>query len=161
MTQWQPHGLYGPWNSPGQNTGVGSRSLLQGNFPIQGLNPGLPHCGQIFYQLSHKGSPRILEWVAYSFSRGSSQPRNRTRVSCIAGRFFTNRFFIREAHRGLSTAEKYSKNISKQFTEKKMQMVTKLMITCQLCQQGKVQIRAMMRKGFWFWFCFTHWVGKS
>ena len=45
--------------------------------------------GRFFYQLSHKGSPRILEWVACPFSRGSSQPRNQTRVSCIAGRFFT------------------------------------------------------------------------
>ena len=71
---WPP-GLYSPWNSPGQNTGVGSLSLLQGIFPTQGLNPGLPYCGWIFYQLSHKGSPRILEWVAYPFSRGSSQPR--------------------------------------------------------------------------------------
>ena len=53
----QPHGLYSPWNSPGQNTGVGSLSLLQGTFPTQGLNPGLPHCRQILYQLSHKGSP--------------------------------------------------------------------------------------------------------
>jgi len=48
----QPHRLY---NSPGQNTGVGSFSLLQGIFQTQGLNPGLPHCGQILYQLSHKG----------------------------------------------------------------------------------------------------------
>jgi len=47
---------------------VGSLSLLQGNFPTQGLNPGLPHCWQILYQLSQKGSPRILEWVAYPFS---------------------------------------------------------------------------------------------
>ena len=39
----QPHGLYSPWNSPGQNTGVGSLSLLQGIFPTQGLNPGLLH----------------------------------------------------------------------------------------------------------------------
>ena len=85
-----PHGLYSPWNSPGQNTGVGSLSLLQGIFPTQGSNPGLPHCGQILYQLSHKGSPRILEWVAYPFSSGSSWPRNPTRVSCIAGGFFTN-----------------------------------------------------------------------
>ena len=54
-----PHGLYSPWNSPGQNTGVGSLSLLQGIFPTQGSNPGLPHCRQILYQLSHKGSPRI------------------------------------------------------------------------------------------------------
>ena len=57
------HGLYSPWNSAGQNTGVGSLSLLQGIFPTQGLNPGLPHCGWILYQLSHKGSPRILEWL--------------------------------------------------------------------------------------------------
>ena len=68
----QPHGLYSPWNSPGQNTGVGSLSLLQGIFPTQGSNPGLSHYRQIFYQLSHKESPRILEWLAYPFSSGSS-----------------------------------------------------------------------------------------
>jgi len=68
----RPLGLYSPWNSLGQNTGMGSLSLLQGIFPTQGSNPGLPHCRQILYQLSHKGSPRILEWVAYHFSRGSS-----------------------------------------------------------------------------------------
>ena len=79
-----------PWNSPGQNTGVGSLSLLQGIFPTQGSNPGFPHCRWILYQLSHKGSPRILEWVAYPFSSGSSWPRNWTRVSCIAGGFLTN-----------------------------------------------------------------------
>ena len=56
-----PHGF--PWNSPGQNTGVGSRSLLQGIYPTQGSNPGLPNCMWILYQLSHKRSPRILEWV--------------------------------------------------------------------------------------------------
>ena len=84
------HGVFNPWNSPGQNTGVGSISLLQGIFPTRGSSPGLPHCKQILYQLSHKGSPRILEWVAYPFSRGSSWPRNRTRISCIAGGFFTN-----------------------------------------------------------------------
>ena len=48
-----------PWNSPGHNTGVGSFSLLQGIFPTQGSNPGLPHCRQILYQLSHKGSPVV------------------------------------------------------------------------------------------------------
>ena len=52
-----PHGLHSPWNSPGQNTGVGSLSLLQGIFPTQGSNPGLPHCRWILYQLSRKGSP--------------------------------------------------------------------------------------------------------
>ena len=54
-----------PWtiqsmNSPGQNTGVGSLSLLQGIFPTQGLNPGFPHCRWILYQLSHKRSPSNL-----------------------------------------------------------------------------------------------------
>ena len=62
----QPHGLCGPWNSPGQNTGVGSLSLLQGVFPTQGSNPGLPYCRQILYQLSHQGRPRILEWAVIS-----------------------------------------------------------------------------------------------
>ena len=84
------------WNSPDQNTGVSSLSLLQGIFQPQESNPGLPHCRRILYQLSHKGSPRILEWVAYLFSNGSFWPRNQTRVSCIAGIFFTN-WTIREA----------------------------------------------------------------
>ena len=51
------HGLYSPWNSPGHNAGVGNLSLLQGIFPTQGSNPGLPHCRQILYPLSHQGSP--------------------------------------------------------------------------------------------------------
>ena len=49
--------------------------------PVLTINPGLPHCRRILYQLSHKGSPRILEWVAYPFSRGSSQPRDKPRSS--------------------------------------------------------------------------------
>ena len=85
-------GLYSPWNSLGHNIGVDSLSLLQGIFPTQGLNPGLPHCRQIPYHVS----PRILEWVAYPFSSGSSWPRTQTRVSCIAGRFFIN-WAIKEA----------------------------------------------------------------
>ena len=92
----RPHGLYSPWNSPGQNTGVSRLSLLQGIFPTHRSNPGLPHFRQILYQLSYKGSPRILEWVACPFSRGSSWHRNRIVVSCIAGIFFTN-WAIREA----------------------------------------------------------------
>ena len=82
--------IYSPWNSPGHNTGVGSLSLLQGTFPTQGLNPGLPHCRWVLYQRSHLGSPRILEWVAYPFSSRSSWPRNRTGIFCTAGGFFTN-----------------------------------------------------------------------
>ena len=80
----------------GQNTGVGSLSLLQGIFLTQGANPGLLHCRWILYQLSHKGSPRILEWVADPFSSESSQPRDQPRVSCIAGGLFTN-WVIRKA----------------------------------------------------------------
>ena len=51
-----PHGLYRPWNCLGQNTGVGSHSLLQGIFPTQELDRGLLHCRQILYQLSYQGS---------------------------------------------------------------------------------------------------------
>jgi len=83
-TLCDPHGLYGPWNSPGQNTGVGRHSLLQGIFPTQGSNSGILHCRRILYCLSHQGSPRILEWVAYPFSRESYWSRNWTRISCIA-----------------------------------------------------------------------------
>ena len=54
----RPHGLYSPWNSPGQNTGVGSLFLLQGIFPTPGPNPGLPCRRRILCQLSHKGSPK-------------------------------------------------------------------------------------------------------
>ena len=53
-----PHGLYSPWNAPGQNTGKGSHSLLQWIFPTQGSNPGLPHCSRILYQLSYQESRR-------------------------------------------------------------------------------------------------------
>ena len=81
--------LCSPWDSPGQNIEVSSRSLLLGIFPTQGSNPGLLHCRWILYQLSHQGSPRILEWVAYPFSSRSSWHRNWTGVSCLIGRFFT------------------------------------------------------------------------
>ena len=79
----QPHGIYSPWNSPGQNIGVGSLSLLRRIFPTRGSNSGLPHCGWILYWLGHKGSPIILEWVAYPFSRRSSQSRNWTRPPAL------------------------------------------------------------------------------
>ena len=76
--------------SSGKNTRVGCHALLQGIFPTQGSNPGLPHCRYILYCPSHQGSPRILEWIAYPFSRGSSQLRNQTGVPCIAGGFLTS-----------------------------------------------------------------------
>ena len=75
---------------PGKGTRGGCYAVFQGLFPTQGLNPGLHHCRWIIYQLSHQGSPRILEWIAFPFSSRYSQPRNRTRVSCIAGGFFTS-----------------------------------------------------------------------
>ena len=56
-----PHGLYSPWSSPGQNTAVGSHSLLQGIFPNQGSNPGLLHCRWILYQLRNQGSLKIVQ----------------------------------------------------------------------------------------------------
>ena len=62
--------LHCPWDSPGKNTGVGSLFLLQGIFPTQGSNPGLPHCRRILYQLSHQGSLRkgiqlllLISWL--------------------------------------------------------------------------------------------------
>ena len=92
------------------NTRVGNHSLLQGIFLTQESNLAFLHCRWILYHMSHQVSPlstvlqsnsvldytvhgilqaRVLEWVAIPFSRGSSQPRNRTWVSCITGRFFT------------------------------------------------------------------------
>ena len=58
-------GVYSPWNSPGQNTGVGSRSLLQGIFPMQGSNPGLSHCRWTLYCLSHQefmANKKLFRW---------------------------------------------------------------------------------------------------
>ena len=60
----QLHG-HSPWNSLGQNIGVGSLSLLQGIFPSQGSSPGLLHWRWMFYQLSHQGSPSVVlnQWL--------------------------------------------------------------------------------------------------
>ena len=74
-------------DSPGKKIRVSCHGPLQGIFPIQGSDPGLPYCRWILYHLRHQGSTIILEWVAYPFSRGSSQPRNQTGDSCTAGRF--------------------------------------------------------------------------
>ena len=80
----QPHELYSPWNSPGQNTGVSSLSFLQGIFPTQGLNPGLPHCRQILYQLSHKGSPENQnQKVERAVSMAQSEALIQFLISCI------------------------------------------------------------------------------
>ena len=91
-----PPGFSVHGDSPGKNTGVGCHALLQRIFLTQGLNTGLLYCRWILYPLSRQGSPRILEWVAYPFSRGTFRPRNQTRFSCIAGGFFIS-WAIREA----------------------------------------------------------------
>ena len=61
----QPRGLCSPWNSPGQKTGMGSRSLLQGIFPTQRSNAGFLHCRRILDQLSHRGSQylKVYTWT--------------------------------------------------------------------------------------------------
>ena len=85
----QPHGLHParflcPWRFSRQGYWSGLRCPPQGIFPAEGLNPCLQHCRMTLYHLSHQGSPRILEWKAYPFSRGSSQPRNWTGISLQA-----------------------------------------------------------------------------
>ena len=96
-TSWQPCGLYSPWNSPGQNTGVGSLSLLQGIFPVQGLNPGFLQCRKILYQLSPKRSPRILKWVACPFCSGSACPTQESNQGLLMAGGFITSWAIREA----------------------------------------------------------------
>ena len=135
----RPHELYSPWNSPGQNTGVGGLFLLQGIFPTQGSNPGLLHCRRILYQLSHQGSLRILKQVSYPFSRGSSQPRNWTRLFWMAGGFFTN-WAIREAHGILHSTKK--KWAIKTWT----MMKTEMHIT-----QWKTHLKRLDFKSMTFW----------
>ena len=79
-----PWTLYSPWNSPGQNTGVGSLSLLQGTFPTQGSNPGLLYCRWILYQLSHKGRPYQIKYLFKTYATvksGESESVSRSVVS--------------------------------------------------------------------------------
>ena len=98
-----PRGLYSPWNSPGQNTGVGSFFLLQGIFPTQGLNPGLPHCWWILYQLSHKGSPYTKVRVKCLCPVGGER-----RVSSLLG-FLKNLFKI---HAGKNKYIKFTQEVA-------------------------------------------------
>ena len=93
----QPTRLPRPWDSPGKNIGVSCQVLLQGISPNQGSNPGLLHCRQILYHLSHQGSPWILEWVADPFLQGlfPTQELNQGLLPCrqilatqpVSGRF--------------------------------------------------------------------------
>ena len=70
----RPHGLYSPWNSPGQNTGVGRLSLLQGIFPTQELNQGLLHCRRIIYQLNYEGNPSSTPGLGRPPRKGKAYP---------------------------------------------------------------------------------------
>ena len=70
-------------DSPGKNIGVGCHAIFQGIFPTQGSNPGLQHCRQILYCLSHQGIPWKLETVVYPCSRGSSWLRNELRSPAL------------------------------------------------------------------------------
>ena len=115
VTPWtvRPLRLLRPWGFPGKNTGVGCHFLLQGIFSTQGLNQGLPHCRQMLYYMSHQGTEKwkslspvwlfATPWAiqsrefsrpeycsGYPFFSGSSQPRDQTGFSWIAGGFFTN-----------------------------------------------------------------------
>ena len=76
---------------------MGSLSLLQGIFLTQGSNPGLPHCRQILYQLSHKGPPRILKWVACPFCSGSAFPTQESNPGLLTAEGFITGGAIREA----------------------------------------------------------------
>ena len=86
----QPTKLLCPWAFSRQEYWSRLPCPPPGDLPNPGIEPRLPHCRYILYRLSHQGSPWILEWVAYPFSRESFQPGNRTRVSWTAGGFFTS-----------------------------------------------------------------------
>ena len=146
-TLWTvPARLLCPCSSPGQNTGVGSCSLLQGIFPTQGWNTGLPHCRQILYCLNHEGSPRILEWAS-PFSRRSSWFRKQTGVSCTEGGFFTS-WATREAQNTKGIIHKrvnrlgLKKNLKLLLIERAIQRIDKQamdwkeVITNSICNRG-------------------------
>ena len=99
----RPHGLYSPWNSPGQNTRVGSLSLLLGIFPTQGSNPGLPYCRQILYQLTTReaqeywnGSLSLLQRIfpTQELNLGLLHCRRILYQLSYQGRHVSNRFSL-------------------------------------------------------------------
>ena len=153
----QPHGPSSPWNSPGQNTGVSSLSLLQGIFPTQGSNPVLPLCRRILYQLSYKGNPRILEWVAYPFSRGIflTQELNHGLLHCrqilyhlshqenprilewVAYPFSRGIFPTQESNRGLLHYRWILYQLSYQEAHKTCLVIRKISLSLNLCSHGE------------------------
>ena len=85
-----------PWGFSRQKYWSGLACPSPGDLPNPGIELRSVHCHWILYQLSHKRSPKIWEWVAYPFSSRSSWPRNWTKVSCITVRFFID-WAIRES----------------------------------------------------------------
>ena len=155
-----PHGLYSPWNSLGQNTGVGSSSRLQGIFWTQVSHiargcftswatreaqilhwtksesevaqscPTLcdpMDCSLPGFSVHGIFQARVLEWVAISFSRGSSWPRDRPQVSCIAGRRFT-----------LWATREY-------YVKRSFILITEFLVTLKVCAWGRIVPKASYR----------------
>ena len=78
-------------DSPGEDTRVGCHALLQGIFPIQGSNPGLPHCPWILYHLSHQGSPVEREKQSrYTFLLSSASSSLYPEISCTLFRLISH-----------------------------------------------------------------------
>ena len=118
-----------------------------GDLPNPGIKPDLLHFGWIPYHLSHQGSSRTMEWVAYPFSRGSSWPRNRTGVSCIAVRFFAS-WATREAQIG----EKEQVQRGRKGDKKKLKI--KLSECCILKKSREQEFQERE------WVCCVHWCRK-
>ena len=89
-----PHGLYSPWNSPGQKTRVGSLSLLQGIFLTQESNQSFLHCRQILYQLSYQGSPAHLHHTQICDSETGRRANNSLFVGPLNWREFVSQQLI-------------------------------------------------------------------
>ena len=85
-----PLRLYTPWNFPGQNTGVGSLSLIQGIFPTQRLNPGLMHCRWILYQLSYQGICIPTANSCWCIAEPQGKPKN----TGVGSLFLLQRIFL-------------------------------------------------------------------
>ena len=98
-----PWTIYSPWDSPGQTTGVNSLSLLQGIFPTQGSNPGLRHCRQILYQLSHQGSP----WVQYTFFITLLREKAWNSIFWPTPWFFKINLFVRSLHNSTKSSSSF------------------------------------------------------
>ena len=137
----RPHGLHSPWNSPGQNTGVDSHSLLQGIFPTQGLNPGLPHCRWILYQLSHKGTP-------YRGKNNSNDPDFSSEImdtDIQKGANIQNiqkKFVQLNRKRPCNPILKWTNNLNRHFFKEDRQIVNRYMQRC----SASLIIKEIMRK---------------